>query len=87
MALRAIGYDGASYRSQLDHKESQRYPVSTLVLYYGDQNWKQRVLKEKLRAEGLELGKADGKIETSINMIALGLSDDVISRSTGLPVI
>ena len=37
MPLRVIGYDGAEYRSQLlpDNKGKSRYPVVTLVLYFG----------------------------------------------------
>lgn len=34
MPMRIINYDGVSYRSQL-LAESQRYPVMTLVLYFG----------------------------------------------------
>lgn len=33
MPLRVIGYDGAEYRAELD--VSERYPVITLVLYFG----------------------------------------------------
>ena len=40
MPLRVIGYDGASYRSQLLSGEKRRYPVVTLVLYYGLTPWK-----------------------------------------------
>ena len=44
MPLRIMGYDGQSYRSQLltdkDSKKcSDRYPVSTLVLYFGEKHW------------------------------------------------
>lgn len=36
MPLRVISYDGASYRQQLlDKKAKQRYPVATIVLYFG----------------------------------------------------
>lgn len=37
MPLRVIGYDGAEYRAQLlaDQKDAGRYPVVTLVLYFG----------------------------------------------------
>ena len=36
MPLRVISYDGASYKQQLlDKKVKQRYPVATLVLYFG----------------------------------------------------
>lgn len=50
MALRVVGYDGASYRSQLLEKGSaRRYPVITIVLYYGKEPWNApRSLKERL---------------------------------------
>ena len=37
MPLRVIGYDGAAYRSELE--ENERYPVVTLVLYFGKRPW------------------------------------------------
>lgn len=37
MPLRVIGYDGAVYRAELSQKD--RYPVVTLVLYFGDRPW------------------------------------------------
>ena len=41
MPLRVISYDGAAYRSQLLSKENNwRYPVITLVLYFGEKRWK-----------------------------------------------
>ena len=49
MPLRIIGYDGASYRDQLFYEKgedgkrrlnkSPRYPVVTLVLYFGIRHW------------------------------------------------
>lgn len=44
MPLRVIGYDGQSYRSQLLKTEEstgleKRYPVVTLVLYFGTRHW------------------------------------------------
>ena len=43
MPLRIIGYDGQSYRSQLLKKNGkvprERYPVVTLVLYFGLKRW------------------------------------------------
>lgn len=43
MPLRIIGYDGQSYRSQLltqnDKITIERYPVVTLVLYFGLKRW------------------------------------------------
>ena len=47
MPLRVIGYDGAAYRAQLFQKN--RYPVLTLVLYFGDGHWgKNRTLYDVL---------------------------------------
>ena len=37
MPLRVIGYDGAAYRAELT--ESDRYPIITLVLYFGSSHW------------------------------------------------
>ena len=37
MPLRVIGYDGAAYRAELETPD--RYPVVTLVLYFGDKPW------------------------------------------------
>lgn len=50
MPLRIIGYDGAAYREQLLNKQNkQRYPVMTLVLYYGKRHWKSpKSLKERI---------------------------------------
>ena len=39
MPLRVISYDGASYKSQLLEEGSLRYPVITLVLYFGVTKW------------------------------------------------
>ena len=41
MPLRVISYDGASYKQQLlDKKQKKRYPVTTLVLYFGtEEKW------------------------------------------------
>ncbi len=44
MSLRMMGYDGAEYRSQLlsDNEGKSRYPVVTLVLYFGHKkHWDQ----------------------------------------------
>ena len=37
--LRVISYDGAVYRAQLNEKGKKRYPVITLVLYFGKGKW------------------------------------------------
>ena len=53
MTLRVIGYDGASYRAQLSEKKKgqNRYPVVTIVLYFGyDKKWDKPLhLLEKLK--------------------------------------
>jgi len=41
MPFRVFGYEGASYRSQYGKKKRRKYPVVTLVLYYGQKHWKQ----------------------------------------------
>ena len=43
MPLRVIGYDGAAYRSQLINKRKERYPVITVVLYFGKKNWNENL--------------------------------------------
>ena len=54
MPLRVIGYDGSSYRDEINHDElvvdeatgkkhkirSKRYPVITIILYFGKTPWK-----------------------------------------------
>lgn len=50
MPLRVISYDGSAYRAQL--KGKQRYPVITLVLYFGTKHWNSsRTLHERLKLE------------------------------------
>ena len=47
MAIRVIGYDGAAYRAELSQED--RYPVITLVLYFGDEPWgKNRTLYDAI---------------------------------------
>lgn len=47
MPLRCLAYDGASYRSQMMGKNTDRYPVITIVLYFGMDRWnKSRNLSE-----------------------------------------
>ena len=50
MSLRICSYDGAAYKEQLLNDErKERYPVVTLVLYFGTKHWKQpRTLHERL---------------------------------------
>ena len=55
MPLRIMGYDGAGYRSQLLNGKKDRYPVVSLVLYFGTQDWKNTRLKDCFEIpEGLE---------------------------------
>lgn len=40
MPLRVISYDGAAYRTQmLDKSIKEKYPVVTLILYFGEKRW------------------------------------------------
>lgn len=40
MPFRIISYDGASYKQQLlNKKNKQRYPVITLIIYFGEKRW------------------------------------------------
>ena len=53
MPLRVIGYDGAAYRNQLNtktkRKTKKRYPVVTIVLYFGKGSWyKHKTLYDQL---------------------------------------
>ncbi len=59
MSLRVIGYDGAAYRAQLAEQGNgkERYPVITLVLYFGyGKRWdKAKTLLERVAVpEGLD---------------------------------
>ena len=72
MPLRVIGYDGAEYRAQLlgDYDIGSRYPVVTLVLYFGHEKpWSGPLsLKERLNEmaylnrEQVELFQSDFKV-------------------------
>ena len=49
MPLRVMGYDGASYRTQIlkEHEQEEKYPVISIVLYFGMERWKApRTLRE-----------------------------------------
>ena len=46
MPFRLIGYDGASYKSQLQANAASIAPVVTIVLYFGEKHWcKERNIK------------------------------------------
>ena len=62
MPLRVFGYEGASYRGQLEEKSA--VPVITLVLYFGNEHWRaEKHLKDLLDiSEGMEEYVNDLKI-------------------------
>ena len=39
MPFRVIGYDGAGYRSQMLGNKAERFPVVTIILYFGKKIW------------------------------------------------
>ena len=39
MVFRVAGYDGAYYRAQLTDGKKERYPIATIVLYFGMDRW------------------------------------------------
>ena len=77
--LRVIGYDGAAYRQQLlKQNKGQRYPVMTLVLYYGTKPWNSpKALKERLQVPE-ELNHYISDYQTHIFEIAY-LTDEQVS--------
>ncbi len=80
MPLRILGYDGASYRSQLLDKKSSPVAVMTIVLYFGtDKKWDEPThLKDVIRIpDGLDDYINDYKI-TVFNIA--WLTDEEIAR-------
>ena len=77
MPLRLISYDGASYRAELSLKE--RYPVITIVLYFGNMHWERnRTLHE---AVGVPDDLMPYFNDYKINLFEIAfMSDDEISR-------
>ena len=77
MPLRLISYDGASYRAELSLKE--RYPVITIVLYFGNTHWERnRTLHE---AVGVPDDLMPYFNDYKINLFEIAfMSDDEISR-------
>ncbi len=50
MVIRTLNYDAAAYRAELDQED--RYPVITLVLYFGDRPWgKNKTLFDSVEIE------------------------------------
>ncbi|MCD8074682.1 MAG: Rpn family recombination-promoting nuclease/putative transposase [Lachnospiraceae bacterium] len=81
IALRVIGYDGAAYRDELTQGDA-RYPVVTLVLYFGtDHRWgqKSRSLYNVVGAPDSELGQYVHDYKANIFEIAW-LDDETVAK-------
>ncbi|MBQ1377781.1 MAG: Rpn family recombination-promoting nuclease/putative transposase, partial [Lachnospiraceae bacterium] len=76
MPIRVMSYDAAQYRRQLDSKE--RYPVATLIIYYGEKKWENRTLYENIQVpEDMQSFVSDYRI----NVYDLSnLTDEEIGR-------
>ena len=66
------------YEASLSKEEKDLY----------DRNW-DRISSEKtilteVRTEGIAVGKAEGKIEVALNLIAAGVSIEIVMQATGL---
>ena len=77
MPLRVISYDGAAYRAELSSKE--RYPVITIVLYFGNTHWQSnRTLHE---AVGVPDNLRPYVNDYKVNLYEIAfMSDEEISR-------
>ena len=66
------------YEASLSKEEKDLY----------DRNWdrisSEKTILSEVRAEGIAVGKAEGKIEVALNLIAAGVSMDIIMQATGL---
>ncbi|MCD8015605.1 MAG: Rpn family recombination-promoting nuclease/putative transposase [Lachnospiraceae bacterium] len=81
IALRVIGYDGAAYRNELNQGNA-RYPVVTLVLYFGTRHrWgkKSRSLYNVVGTPDEELGKFIHDYRANIFEIAW-LDDETVAK-------
>ena len=80
MPIRVIGYDGASYRQQLNDKITKPIPVITLVLYFGtDSRWTQPRTLKGLMDVPSEFEEYVNDYRINLFEIAW-LSDDTISK-------
>ena len=77
MPLRIYGYEGASYRTQLDKKDIA--PVVTLVLYFGEEHWTAPThLKELI---SIPAGLDEYVNDIAINVFEISwLTDEQLSR-------
>ncbi|MCD7955996.1 MAG: Rpn family recombination-promoting nuclease/putative transposase [Lachnospiraceae bacterium] len=81
IALRVIGYDGAAYRDELNHGDD-RYPVVTLVLYFGtDHRWgqKSRRLRDVVGTPDKKLGRFIHDYKANVFEIAW-LNDETVAK-------
>ncbi len=84
MPLRIISYDGVGYRAQLSDEtspEQERYPVITLVLYFGKGRWTgpKNLLGRVKVPKGMEALVSDYRI----NVFEIGqLSEEKIKQFT-----
>ena len=82
MPLRVFGYEGGDYRLQLTRKGPERYPVLTLVLYFGtERRWpEERTLLSRLKVpEALRLFLNDCRVNV---LEAAWLTDEQASVFT-----
>ncbi len=80
MPLRMIGYDGATYRSQIlkEHEGEEKYPVISLVLYFGMDHWdKPRSLRECFKNIPKELSRYVNDYKIHVFEIAYLLPEQV----------
>ncbi|MCD7885541.1 MAG: Rpn family recombination-promoting nuclease/putative transposase [Lachnospiraceae bacterium] len=81
IALRVIGYDGAAYRNEINQGNA-RYPVATLVLYFGtDRRWgkKSRSLRNVVGTPDKEFARFFHNYRANIFEIAW-LDDDTVAK-------
>ncbi len=87
MPFRIIGYDGAAYRSQLTRQKigiinrnkevsyKERFPVVTMVLYYGEYGWKESSALVDCFFPKLPDNKVAGKISKYISDYQINIFD------------
>ena len=78
MPLRVIGYDGASYRTEL-LSDDGTYPVITLVLHFGKEKWSENRSLHDICHTPTECRKYVGDYQINVFSIAW-MSEEEISR-------
>ena len=82
MPMRVLNYDGMSYRSQLLKKSKERYPVITLVLYFGtERQWKKPLSLYKVFSVPEELKEYINDYKINVFNIAY-LSEEQVNMFT-----